>query len=81
MSEKLTFVKTRCCYCSSEYVSMEQYEENFDTFKAATSASWIGLDDSERSEIWGLIPQTSNDEFDACVYAAAIEARLKEINI
>lgn len=60
---------------------MEQYEENFATFKAATAASWIGLDDNERIEIWGLLPQTLNDEFDACAFAAAIEAKLKERNI
>ncbi len=41
---------------------------------------WVGLTDEERSKIWGELPQTSNEERDACIFAQAIEAKLKEKN-
>jgi predicted Fe-S protein YdhL (DUF1289 family) len=42
---------------------------------------WVGLTDEERSKIWGELPQTSNEERDACIFAQAIEAKLKEKNV
>jgi hypothetical protein len=42
--------------------------------------TWVGLTDEERSKIWGELPQTSNEERDACIFAQAIEAKLKEKN-
>jgi len=53
--------------------------------KAAVAATvakreWVGLTDEERSKIWGELPQTINQERDACVFAEAIELYLKEKN-
>ena len=42
---------------------------------------WIGLTDKERSKIWGELPQTLNEERDACVFAECIEVYLKERNL
>jgi hydroxymethylpyrimidine/phosphomethylpyrimidine kinase len=42
--------------------------------------TWVELTDEERSKIWGELPQTSNEERDACIFAQAIEAKLKEKN-
>jgi hypothetical protein len=42
--------------------------------------TWVGLTDEERSKIWGELPQTLNQERDACVFAEAIEVYLKEKN-
>jgi len=41
---------------------------------------WVGLTDDERSKIWGELPQTLNEERDACIFAEAIELYLKERN-
>lgn len=41
---------------------------------------WQGLTDEERSKIWGELPQTANEERDACVFAECIEVYLKEKN-
>jgi hypothetical protein len=41
---------------------------------------WVGLTNEERSKIWGELPQTLNEERDACVFAEAIELYLKEKN-
>jgi hypothetical protein len=46
----------------------------------AAPREWVGLTDEERSKIWGELPQTSNEERDACIFAQAIEAKLKEKN-
>jgi hypothetical protein len=42
--------------------------------------TWVGLTDDERSKIWGELPQTLNEERDACIFAEAIELYLKERN-
>ena len=42
--------------------------------------TWVGLTDEERSKIWGELPQTLNEERDACIFAEAIELYLKERN-
>jgi hypothetical protein len=42
---------------------------------------WHGLTDKERSKIWGELPQTTNEERDACVFAESIEIYLKEKNL
>ncbi len=47
---------------------------------ALSESEWVGLTDEERSKIWGELPQTSNEERDACIFAQAIEAKLKEKN-
>jgi predicted Fe-S protein YdhL (DUF1289 family) len=47
----------------------------------AAPREWVGLTDEERSKIWGELPQTSNEERDACIFAQAIEAKLKEKNV
>jgi hypothetical protein len=50
------------------------------TTPPAAQRTWVGLTDEERSKIWGELPQTSNEERDACIFAQAIEAKLKEKN-
>lgn len=45
-----------------------------------TKREWVGLTDDERSTIWGELPQTANEERDACVFAETIEVILKEKN-
>jgi hypothetical protein len=47
---------------------------------ALSERTWVGLTDDERSKIWGELPQTSNEERDACIFAQDIEAKLKEKN-
>ena len=47
----------------------------------AEKREWVGLTDEERSKIWGELPQTSNEERDACIFAQAIEDKLKEKNL
>ena len=56
---------------------IKQAEE---AFESAKGKGWVGLKDEERSKIWGELPQTSNEERDACIFAQAIEAKLKEKN-
>jgi hypothetical protein len=51
------------------------------TTPPAAQRTWVGLTDEERSKIWGELPQTSNEERDACIFAQAIEAKLKEKNV
>ena len=46
----------------------------------AQQRTWVGLTDEERSTIWGELPQTSNEERDACTFAECIEIYLKERN-
>lgn len=41
---------------------------------------WVSLTDEERSKIWGELPQTTNEERDACIFAECIELYLKEKN-
>jgi hypothetical protein len=55
-------------------------EEAAEAFESAKERGWVGLKDEERSKIWGELPQTSNEERDACIFAQAIEAKLKEKN-
>ena len=75
-------VKTYCGgkpnYCTpvdSVNMSQECVDET-----AKGGHKWVGLTDEERSKIWGELPQTSNEERDACIFAQAIEAKLKEKN-
>ena len=59
-------------------------QEEIKIIQAAVENSrqeWVGLTDEERSKIWGELPQTSNEERDACIFAQAIEAKLKEKNV
>jgi hypothetical protein len=52
-----------------------------DTSDRVLHKEWVGLTDEERSKIWGELPQTSNEERDACIFAQAIEAKLKQKNV
>ena len=64
-------------YCERDYTA--KVEAMFSTPPAA-QRQWVGLTDEERRKIWGELPQTSNQERDACIFAQAVELFIKEKN-
>lgn len=81
----ISLTKTKCSYCGSEYITSEQYDENFEKFRAASKAAWMDLSEDEVWDVWCNVFPANINQFhvsseDIDNFAKAITAKLKELN-
>jgi hypothetical protein len=55
---KIPMKKTQCSYCTSEYITEVQYDENFENFKAASKNAWESISEEESLQIQRTILDT-----------------------